>query len=155
MVAKALFAARFADRVLADEGIKTISAVQEVLIKGSKRKHRKKVLAKVDTGAWRTSISESLAEELGLLSPNNVLWTRRVRSSLGVQNRPVISLTFWMAGTKVTTPASVAKRMALKYPVIIGRKNLKGFLIKPHITPQKRATMDTKKSNIKETKSKN
>ena len=133
-IAKALFAASFADRVLAEEGIRTISARQTLTIKGLRKdKKRKKVLAKIDTGAWRTSINEKLAEELGLLRADNILWTKRVRSSMGVEERPVISLTFWLAGRKIVTPASVAKRTALKYPIIIGRKNLKGFLVDPHI----------------------
>lgn len=133
-IAKALFMASFADRVKAREGVRTISAVEPVTIKGQvAHKKRKKVMAKIDTGAWRTSISENLAEELGLLSKNNILWTKKFRSSLGVQERPVISITFWLAGRKITSPSSVAKRMALKYQMIIGRKNLKGFLVEPEI----------------------
>jgi alpha-L-glutamate ligase-like protein len=133
-IAKALFMASFADRVRADEGVRTISAIQEITIKGAlKEKKRKKVVAKIDTGAWRTSISQKLADELGLLAKDNILWTKKVRSSLGAEERPVISLTFWLAGRKVVTPASVAKRMALKYSVIVGRKNLKGFIVNPVI----------------------
>jgi alpha-L-glutamate ligase-like protein len=133
-IAKALFMSSFADRVKADEGIKTISAIEKITIKGEKNElRRKKVLAKVDTGAWRTSISETLAGELGLLEQNNILWSKKVKSSLGMEERPVINLTFWIAGRKITTPASVAKRMALKYPIIIGRKNLKGFLVDPEL----------------------
>jgi alpha-L-glutamate ligase-like protein len=132
-IAKTIFAGPFARRVRPDTSIKTISALEEITIKGAEKGIRKKVIAKIDTGAWRTSISQSLAEELGLLNERNVLWTKTVRSSLGREKRPVISLTFWLAGTKVTTPASVAKRMALKYPVIVGRKNLKGFLVNPHL----------------------
>jgi len=75
---------------------------------------------------------------MGLLGKENILWTKRVRSSLGSQERPVINLTFKLAGRKITTPASVAKRMTLKYPVIIGRKNLKGMLIDPTVDPDKR-----------------
>lgn len=138
-IAKALFMASFADRVKAREGVRTISALEEITIKGAlPEKKRKKVIAKVDTGAWRTSISETLAKELGLLEKSNILWTKKVRSSLGQEERPVISLTYWLAGRKIVTPASVAKRMALKYPVLIGRKNLKGILVDPHLTKEKR-----------------
>lgn len=145
-IAKALFMASFADRVKADEGIRTISASQEITIKGAKKElKRKKVMAKIDTGAWRTSISENLARELGLMSKDNILWTKKVRSSLGVEERPVINLTFWLAGRKVVTPASVAKRMTLKYSVIIGRKNLKGYLVDPHI--KERVVKDNKLSS--------
>ena len=133
-IAKALFAAHFADRVqTSEDGMsKTISAIEEVTIYGLKGR-KKKVFAKIDTGAWRTSISQTLAEELGLLGEDNVLWSKRFRSALGAEDRPVIKLRFKLAGRKVTTPASVAKRMALKYPVIIGRKNLKGILVDPDI----------------------
>jgi alpha-L-glutamate ligase-like protein len=130
-IAKALFVASFADRVRADEGIRTISAVEQITIRG-KDKQKKKVMAKIDTGAWRTSISEHLARELGLLDERNILW-KTVTSAIGKQKRPVISLTFYIAGRKITTPASVAKRMTLKYPVLIGRKNLKGLLVDPKV----------------------
>lgn len=136
-IAKALFMASFADRVKAEEGIKTISAVEEIKIK-SADKRKKIIVAKIDTGSWRTSISQNLAEELGLLAENNILWRKKFKSSLGLEERPVINLTFWLSGKKITTPASVAKRMALKYPVIIGRKNLKGFLIEPVIEPKEK-----------------
>lgn len=138
-IAKALFMASFADRVKADEGVKTISAVEQITLKGDlPDKQRKKVLAKVDTGAWRTSISQKLAEELGLLNEKNILWTKTVKSSLGKEERPVINLIFWISGRKIITPASVAKRMTLKYPVIVGRKNLKGFLVEPLIKEEDR-----------------
>lgn len=137
-ISKALFATSFANRVRNDDGPKTVTVQQEIILKGATKKHRKKVVAKLDTGAWRTSISRDLAEELGLLSEDNILWTRKVKSSLGVQERPVVSLTFWMAGKKVITPASVAKRMSLRYPVIVGRKNLRGFLVDPVITKEDR-----------------
>lgn len=132
-IAKALFSASFADRVKnLEDSAKTISAIEHIVIFGAD-KRRKKVVAKIDTGAWRTSISQSLAEDLGLLHKNNILWTKRFKSSLGMEERPVINLTFKIAGRKISTPASVAKRAALRYPVIIGRKNLKGMLIDPHV----------------------
>jgi len=131
-IAKALFSERFADRVKAEEGIKTISSVEEVTIKSFEGK-KVKVNAKIDTGAWRSSISKSLAKELGLLNKKNILWSKSVRSSFGREDRPIIGLTFWLAGRRIITPASVAKRVSLRHPVIIGRKNLKGFLINPEI----------------------
>lgn len=136
-IAKALFMADFADRVKAEEGITTISALEEIKIKGVQKGQTKKVFAKIDTGAWRTSISVNLAEELGLLSPSNILWSKKFKSSLGVQERPVISLTFYLKGKKIVTPASVAKRLSLRYPIIIGRKNLKGFIVDPHVPAAK------------------
>ena len=85
--------------------------------------------AKLDTGAWRTSIDESLAQNLGLINPGNILWTRRIKSSLGVNERPVINLTFWLKGKKIETLAGVTSRIHLKKPVLIGRRDLDGFVI--------------------------
>lgn len=131
-VAKALFAEWFSDRVLAKEGIKIISVFEKIKIKSSSGKLFE-VQAKIDTGAWRTSINKDLALELGLLDRKNVLWVKRFRSALGVEERPVINMAFWLAGRKIISPASVAKRTALRYPVIVGRKNLKGFLVNPQV----------------------
>jgi len=39
--------------------------------------------------------------------------------------------------------------MALKYPVIVGRKNLKGFLVNPHLKVK-----DVKEARIKSQKDK-
>lgn len=131
-IAKALFASSFSGKVRPEEGLKIINVINEVVIKGVDKRKRK-YFAKIDTGAWRTSISQKVAEELGLLAPENILWEKKVRSSLGQDIRPVINLTFRLGGRKISTPAFVAKRMSLKYPIIIGRKNLKGFLIEPVI----------------------
>jgi len=95
-IAKALFAGRYADRVMAEEGVKII-----------------------------------LAKELGLLKRENILWTKTIKSSLGKEKRPIISLTFWLAGNKINTYAGVANRAHLRRPLIIGRRDLEGFLIKP------------------------
>ena len=128
-IAKALFAVRFADRVKAEEGIKTISVWENVkVISGGG--HRILVKAKVDTGAWKTSIDKSLAEKLELLTKSNVLWTKLYQSSLGKEKRRVISLNFYLAGRKISTIANVANRAPLRTPLIIGRKDLKGFLVK-------------------------
>lgn len=133
-IAQALFAADFSDRVKGKGGVKTIPAIDEITLKGIITKNqRKKVIAKVDTGAWRTSINQNLAAELGLTRKDNVLWTKSVKSTLGQQERPIVAMTYWLAGRKIKTSASVAKRTALKFPVIIGRKDLKGFLIDAHI----------------------
>ena len=133
-IAKALFAASFAHRVRPKDEIKTISALEEITIKGVAKGQRKKVMAKIDTGAYRTSVEYKIAKELGLLRKENIfLTTRRVRSSLGVTERPIIGFTFWLAGRKIKTYTSVAKRDRLRYSVIIGRRDLSGFLVDPLI----------------------
>ena len=130
MIAKALFAARFADRVAAKEGVKTINVWEQVKIL-FKDKRKLEVSAKIDTGAWRTSIDRTLARDLGLLHEENILWSKIFKSGLGNQERKVINVTFWLAGRKIKTIASVADRSKLRTPLIIGRRDLAGFLVQP------------------------
>lgn len=146
-IGKALFAASFSGRVKSKSEVRSVHAIEDVTIKtGLKEKRRAKLTAKIDTGAWRTSINEDTARELGLLNKDNILWEKWVRNSMGSEKRPVINLTFWLAGTKIVTPASVARRGRLKYQMIIGRKNLKGFLVNPDIRKKlKEKDKETKK----------
>jgi len=136
-IAKALFMASFADRVKAEEGIKTVKVFETIVVKRADGK-KVKIPAKIDTGAWRTSVGEEVARELGLLREENILWKKSVRSAMGSETRPVINLTFWLAGRKIKTPAFVAKRATLKFPIIIGRKNLKGILVDPALSPEEK-----------------
>lgn len=129
-IAKALFAERFSDRVAAEEGIKNISIWEYIKVR-AKDGVKHKVLAKVDTGAWRTSIDRGLASNLGLLTPDNILWSKKVRTSLGKEERQVINLVFYLAGRKINTIASISKRSHLRAPIIIGRRDLVGFLVSP------------------------
>lgn len=130
-IAKALFAARFADRVMAEEGIKILNVEEEVKIRAADGK-RIPVMARIDTGAFRSSIDRDLAKELGLLIPKNVLWKDRFRyrSVHGVRPRPVIGLTFWLAGRRIKSSASTANRSKMKHRILIGRNDLKGFLVR-------------------------
>jgi alpha-L-glutamate ligase-like protein len=129
-IAKAIFAGRFSDRVSAEEGIKILSIWEEIKIVAATSK-KVKVFAKVDTGAWRTSIDTGLAKELGLLETKNVLWTRKIRTAVGREERPVINMSYYIAGRRVDTIASVSNRKHLRVPVIIGRRDLLGFLVSP------------------------
>jgi hypothetical protein len=89
------------------------------------------VVAKVDTGAWRTSIDKDLAHEFGLDSENNILWSKSVRSGLGKENRLTVNLTYYLAGRRVKTIAGLANRSNLRTPIIIGRRDLEGYVVNP------------------------
>src|SRR4030043_26171 len=128
-VAKALFAERFADRVKVEEGIKTINVWELVKVVGE-NKQKVEVAAKIDTGAWRTSIDKNLAQKLGLTKKDNLLWAKKVKSGLGKEVRQVINLKYYLAGRKIKTIASLANRSHLRSQLIIGRRDLEGFLIK-------------------------
>jgi alpha-L-glutamate ligase-like protein len=130
-IAKALFASHFADRVKAEEGIKILKTVEDVKVYGKTKSV--KVKARVDTGAVRTSIDEELANSLGLLEEGNILWRKRYayRSAAGRQSRPVIGLTLRLGGKKFSTTASVANRKKMTTPLLIGRNDMRGFLVRP------------------------
>jgi len=129
-IAKTLFAERFADRVMAEEGIKTINVWENIKVVSAK-KEKVELRAKIDTGAWHSSIDKNLASKLGLLKKDNVLWTKTYKSGLGQEKRKVIGLSFYLAGRKIRTIANVSNRGSLRTPVIVGRRDLAGFLVKP------------------------
>lgn len=131
-IAKALFASKFVSRVKNADDIKTIKAIEEIKIVNGDGKHTKH-LAKIDTGAWSSTIDIKLAKKLGLLKKNKILMTRKKLSALGEEERPVISLSFYLAGRKIDTRATVSDRKLLRYPILIGRIDLQGFLISPAI----------------------
>jgi len=127
-IARSLFAdPRLRDVVV---GKKRVGVFEEVEIQ-SFVGERIKVKAKVDTGAFRTSIDRELARRLGLLNLENILYHGRYRSSMGKEKRPIIELVFWLEGKKIKTAANISDRSNLKRPMIIGRRDLKGFLVKP------------------------
>lgn len=123
-VAKSLFAKPFAEKVKTQTNILTV--IQHItILQGTTSK---KIKAKLDTGAQRSSIDKKLVEELGLeYAPHKI----KVKSATGKKPRKVVYVTFQLAGKKIHTTASVADRSKLEYPMIIGRQDLDGFLIKP------------------------
>ncbi|HWS48956.1 MAG TPA: sugar-transfer associated ATP-grasp domain-containing protein [Candidatus Methanoperedens sp.] len=144
-LSKYLFGEKFSDKVAEKEKEKKIQPLEIIKMKiprGFKpdlqkspilklKKHRVvEVRAKVDTGAFRSSIDRNLAEKLGLLSTEKVLYFRHYKSSLGKhRDRPVIGTTFWLQGKKVVTAVNVADRSKLRTKFLLGRKDLEGFLI--------------------------
>ena len=114
----------------------SIKAVEEIkIVDAEKIRHR--VLAKIDTGAWSSAIDKSYARKLGLLKKKNILWYRKKMSSLGMEERPVISVQFYLAGKKIKTNMTVANRKLLRYDILLGRVDLQGFLVSPEIEKEK------------------
>ncbi|MBI4034909.1 MAG: ATP-dependent zinc protease [Candidatus Chisholmbacteria bacterium] len=125
--------ALFADPKVAEltgAGVKTIGVFEDVEVVNLKTAERVKVKAKVDTGAYSSSVDQKLAEAWGLLSQDNVITEKRVRSALGREKRPVVAMTFWLGGKKVKTVATVSDRSNLKRAMIVGRRDLGGFLVR-------------------------
>lgn len=128
-LAKELFAAPVLVNVPTETNI--LSVVEKITLIGNNGK-RKTVEAKIDTGAFRTSIDESLIEELALETHDRVI---SVRSGSGRQERGLADVTFKLKGRTISTAASFVDRAHMSYPVIIGRLDLGGFLVNPGDDP--------------------
>ena len=106
---------------------KVIGLTEDLVLIGEKK--RKKVVAKIDTGADKSSIDMSLAAELKL---GPVVRTRLIKSASGSLMRPIIRAKVVFAKRKMDVYFTIADRAHMKYRVLIGKNILKkGFLIDP------------------------
>lgn len=131
-IAQSLFGETFVDRVRPETEIKVLSLLEAVRIKtGLESPKKMDLIAKIDTGAYRSSIDKEAAKSMGLLKRDNVLYYRHYRSAIGKgKRRPVISVTFWLRGRKIVTAANVTNRKKLRTKFLIGRKDLMDFMVR-------------------------
>lgn len=110
--------------------INIFETIQLILPNGTSRECR----VKIDTGAYRSSIDKELAESLGLINPANVVGYVKTKSSLGKHQRQVIEINYLLKDQLIKSTASLSDRSNVKFPMIIGRRDLRNFLIeyKPH-----------------------
>ncbi len=136
-VAKSLFAESFSEKVTQTPLVLTV--IQPVTVHSSLGD--KTVEAKLDTGAYRTSIDKKLAKELGFAANGKTVF---VQSASGQNTRPMVNVSLTLAGKKINSIASVANRTHMKYQMIIGRQDLQGFLIKPLLREEQKDTPEEK-----------
>lgn len=123
-MAKSLFAEEFSEKV--NISPKILNVIENVTIDYNDK--TKTVKAKLDTGAYRTSIDKKLAEEMHLPKLKNKLL---VKAASGQQLRETVKCSMSLAGKKINSIATITDRTHLQFPMIVGRKDLKGFLINP------------------------
>lgn len=157
-----LFGGEIEEEVEDISGRKVIGTVEKVKLIGKDGKEVE-VEAKIDTGAYSSSIDIELAKELGFeetilefskidlsqyqISPENeakikkdILEKHRnsvpnledvavVISSSGSSIRPVVGANFIMDNIEVASKLNVIRRENLKYSMIIGKRDLRKFLI--------------------------
>ena len=157
-----LFGGEVEEEIEGISGKKIIGTVERVLFVGKDGKEIE-VDAKIDTGAYSTSIDAELANQLGFgktiekfstidLSPYKIVPENESRikkdilekykgmlpdledvavvfSASGSSIRPVVKIEFEMDREKVLSKMNIVDRKSLKYPMIIGKRDLKKFLI--------------------------
>lgn len=115
-------------------GKKILGVVEPVELivpkEGDLSEKRYKILAKIDTGAWRSVISFEIARKLNL-NPQDISGIRLVRSSLGEEVRAIFPLTFILGGERIESGIFLADRSKMKYEMIVGRRDLKNFIVDP------------------------
>ena len=109
-----------------------IGLYEKVVIVGNGARN-KEVVARVDTGATRSSIDVKLAASLKL---GPVIKTKMVKSAHGSTLRPIVGGEVRIAGKSIKTNFTIADRAKMKYQLLIGQDVLKigKFLIDPSLT---------------------
>lgn len=157
LLGKHLFGGEIEEEIEELSGRRVIGSTEKVRLIGKDGKEVE-VEAKIDTGADSTSIDTELARELGFgealstfegrLGTQDVMKelskeerqklfsgipdladTVPVKSSHGTSYRPMVRIEFVMDTVTVPAKVSVIDRSKLEYPVIIGRKSLRKFLV--------------------------
>lgn len=105
-----------------------IGLAEDVEVYGSEGKS-KKLKARVDTGATRSSIDVKTAAELNLGPIKKAV---NVKQALGTSLRPVVKLDILIHGKNLSAEVTLADRSHLKYKLLLGQDVLKdNFIIDP------------------------
>ncbi len=126
-IAKDLFGGEIEEELEEISGRKVIGINEQIEVLDINR-NKQIIMAKIDTGAYRTTICSILAKELNI---DEIINQKKVRGALGVEERPIINFSFYMDKRLVSTEAFMADRSEMKYDIIIGRRDLKRFLVDP------------------------
>ncbi len=125
-IGRSLFATIYADKIISQEGLAVVNPKEKIIVY-SDAKERIEVPALLHTGRFRSAISYSLAQDLGLLDPEDLLWFQREKRE-GMA--PVVETTIKIKDRKINTAMVVSKRLnKTKHKMEIGRRDLAGFLI--------------------------
>jgi len=92
---------------------------------------KKRILARIDTGASLSAIDSNLAASLNL---GPIVKTKRIKSTHGAALRPVIKAKVIIAGKMIVADFTLADRAQMKYQMLIGQNVLceNNFLIDPN-----------------------
>jgi hypothetical protein len=121
----------YRERIIEVQADDSLILGKEELVELSAREsgETREVLAKIDTGAGYSSIVEDLAEDLSIVldDPEDEV---EIESANGEEKRPLVRVRIRIAGRTLDTRVSVTDRSELSKDVLIGSRDLDGFLIK-------------------------
>ncbi len=105
-----------------------VGLTERVKITGKEKS--RELVARIDTGAKKSSIDLDLAARLKL---GPIFKTKTFRTSTGKEVRPLIWVNLEIKGTKTKASFNLTSRKNMRYKVLIGRNVIKkfGFLIDP------------------------
>ena len=109
---------------------KVVGLTENITIFGGDKKGRK-IIARIDSGATKSSVDVKLAAELKL---GPIIKTKLVKSTHGNTLRPVVKGKIKIAGKTITSELTIADRTYMKYRILIGQNILKdaNLIIDPH-----------------------
>ena len=114
--------------VIYEKKFTTLQSIEIITIVGKTGKEMN-VEALIDSGADSTSLDKELAAQLGFTASDAVRTTTILSSQSTEEKRDVINITYFLKDKQITTQANIADRSKLPQKIIIGKNDLKGFLI--------------------------
>lgn len=125
-IAQSLFAETYPSQGDSDLDLIILDPKEPVVLFGD-NKMEKQVTALINTGRYRSAISADVAQELGLVDNDDLLWKQNIDEEEKV---PVVEVKYKIRERVITTTMAVSKRLSKKRnSVEIGRKDLAGFLV--------------------------
>lgn len=126
-VAQALFASDFAAKIKNKADFPVVSIREEIIVWGD-NKQKIETSAFLNTGRFSSAIAKKLAQELGLIDVDDLLWFQSEQEEGSV---PVVEVKFKMKEKIVKTTMIVSNKLnSKKNKVEIGRQDLKNFIIR-------------------------
>ncbi len=116
-----------AERESSGEEMPTIGATEQVVLINEENGEEVETLARIDSGAFYTSIGQELADDIGLDTENAETIT--ARSTLGEETRPLVDVTMRIAGQERNIRVTVADRSDVADRMLMGRQDLTGFTV--------------------------
>jgi len=124
-IAQALFAESFADEIIAKEGLSIISTNPKIGIFDEQNKEHS-IQALVNTSRFRSALAEEIAEQLGLIDIDDLLWQQESMEG----KVPVVEATLLIKDRKIKTAVIISKKLnRSKHKIELGKHDIDGFLI--------------------------